>query len=235
MGHHFVLINNGLLAGVQVAVHETTPIGATVHGALYNPSTSNGVHPTLIEFTNDYVVTAEDLNGEGDANFITMLFPSPLELIGGQTYLLMAGTFEGDNGLTFAYSGSSEAQISIIHYPDLTNDFEFYVTRTPMVRMVIIDGVGIAEHSPAPVTMSGNMPNPFATTTTVDFSLRNAERVALYVHDITGKQVMMQDLGSRSAGENRYVLDASHLAPGAYTCSIQAGASRTSRSMVIAR
>lgn len=235
MGHHFALVNDGQLIGVQVAVHETTPVGTMVHGALYNPSDAVGEHPSLIEFTNDYEVTEADLNGPGDANFITMLFGSPQTLVAGQVYLLMAGTYDGEDGLTFAYSGSSEAQISIIHYPDLSEDFEFYVTRTPMVRMVLAGGVGLDEHAHNGVALTGNVPNPFSTTTTIDFELRNTENATLLIHDISGKEVMVQPLGQRTAGENRYVLDAAHLAPGIYTYTVQTPSARTSKRMVVAR
>lgn len=234
VGHHFALINAGALTGVQVAVHANTPVGSYVHGAIYEPSTTSGVHPALMEFTEDFMVTEADLNQTGDANFISMPFSPPIDLVAGQTYLIMAGTFDGPSGVQFAYSGSSEAQISIIHYPDLPSDFEFYMTRTPMVRIIIGSGVGIDENT-TEVANLGNRPNPFAGTTTITFDVTTPAPTSILVHDATGRMVHAEVLGQLPMGQQRYIFNAEGLAPGLYTYTVQTGTSRSTRSMMVAR
>ena len=234
VGHHFSLINDGLLTAVQVAVHANTPVGTSVHGVIYSPSTTSGEHPGLIEFTDEYTVTTADLNESGDANFITMAFETPIQLLAGQTYLIMAGTFEGDAGLEYAYSGSSEAQISIIHYPDLLTDFEFYLTRTPMVRILINGGVGITENV-TNISNLSNQPNPFTSSTTITFGVEMSAPVSILVHDATGRIIHTETLGKLPAGQHRYVFSAEGLAAGVYTYTIQAGANNATRRMLVSR
>ena len=235
VGHHFMMVQDNMLTGIQVAVDESTPVGATVHGALYNPDNSAGQHPSLMELTNDYEVTEADLNGPEDANFITMLFDNPIPVFANETYLVMAGTFDGSAGVRYAASGSSEAQISIIHYPDLPSDFEFYLTRTPMVRMLLTSTVGIEDAASTSSMMIGNQPNPFYDITTVHFDLPVQGPVMLMVFDVAGKVIRTQDLGTRPAGPDQFLFDGSGLAPGVYTCTLRAGSLHTSHRIMIAR
>jgi len=235
VGNHFVLLQDGTINAIQVALHENTPVGTSVYGAVYTPPTTATDPPALIDFTEDYVVTAADLNAVGGTTFITLPFANPVALIATQPYLVSAGTFDGSDDLHIATSGVSEAQISIIHYPNITppND-EFYITKTPMVRMVLGGGVGMQEVAGAGMS-AGNAPNPFAETTTISFELRNAENVTLTVADVTGKEVLVQDLGTRNSGQHRYQLDGRSLATGVYTYTLAAGGSRIANRMVIAR
>ncbi|MCB0770321.1 MAG: T9SS type A sorting domain-containing protein [Flavobacteriales bacterium] len=235
VGHHFMMVQDNMLTGIQVAIHESTPVGAAVHGALYNPDNSAGQHPSLMELTDDHFVTEADLNGAGDANFITMLFDNPIPVYANETYLVMAGTFDGSEGLRYAYSGSSEAQISIIHYPDLPEDFEFYLTRTPMVRMLLTSTVGTEDAHNTSGPSIGNRPNPFSSSTTIDYTLPAPGPVLFSVTDITGKTVRTVDLGTRPAGPDMFELDGSDLAPGIYTCTIRSGAQLTSHRITVVR
>jgi hypothetical protein len=235
VGHHFMMVQDNMLTGIQVAIHESTPVGAAVHGALYNPDNSAGQHPSLMELTDDHIVTEADLNGPGDANFITMLFDNPIPVYANETYLVMAGTFDGSEGVRYAYSGSSEAQISIIHYPDLPEDFEFYLTRTPMVRMLLTSTVGIESARTSSGMSIGNRPNPFSTSTTIDFTLPAPGPVTITVSDVAGKVVRTLGLGTRPAGPDQILFDGSGLAPGAYTCTLRSGSLSTGHRITLVR
>ncbi|MEZ4740341.1 MAG: hypothetical protein R2818_13525 [Flavobacteriales bacterium] len=70
------------------------------------PDNSVGQHPSLVELTNDYPSPRRTFNGPGDANFITMLFDNPIPVFANETYLVMAGTFDGGAGVRYAYSGT---------------------------------------------------------------------------------------------------------------------------------
>lgn len=235
VGNHYVMLQEATLNAVQVALHEDTPVGGTIYAAVYTPGATADDHPVLIDLTEDHTITAADLNPLGGTTFVTLNFASPLVLDAAQPYLVMGGSFEGTDQVHFATSGVSDAQVSIIHYPNLAADFEFFITKTPMVRLVLSSADGVNELANTNLTAASNMPNPFAETTTINFSLRQAETVSIVVTDVTGKQVLAENLGTRTAGEQRYQLDGRALAAGVYTYTITAGSERTSRRMVIAR
>lgn len=235
VGNHFVLLQDGTINAVQVALHANTPVGSSIYGAIYTPPTTTTDPPGLVDLTGDHVVTADDLNAIGGTNFVTIPFDNPVPLTATQPYLVVAGSSEGTADVHFATSGVSEAQVSIIYYPNITPpDDEFFITKTPMVRMVLGGGVGMAENG-SNIAVMATMPNPFSETTSITFNLLRAENVSLTVTDVTGKQVLVRDLGALPAGEHRHHLDGRALAPGAYTYTLLAGDARISQRMVIAR
>ncbi len=147
----------------------------------------------------------------------------------------MAGSFDGPDNIHFATSGVSAAQVSNIHYPNLATDFQFYITKTPMVRLVISENVGIEESVPANLSLASNMPNPFQNETVIPFTLRQAAPVTLEVTDLSGRIVFSENLGTRAAGTHRYTLNGSPFAAGSYQYTLVAGTERLSKRMVIAR
>ncbi|HMC96127.1 MAG TPA: T9SS type A sorting domain-containing protein, partial [Flavobacteriales bacterium] len=235
VGNHFVLLQDGTVSAIQVAVHADTPIGVSIYGAIYTPPTTTTDPPALVDLSEDHTVTAADLNTVGGTTFVTIPFPNPVPLTATQPYLVVAGSFDGPDNVHFATSGVSEAQVSIIHYPNIAppND-EFYITKTPMVRMVLGGGVGIQEMGGLSVS-AANAPNPFSETTTISFALRNTENVTLTVTDVTGKQVMARNLGRCSAGQQRYQLDGRSLAEGVYTYTISTSHAHLTNRMVVTR
>jgi hypothetical protein len=233
VGNHFVMLQDAVLTGVQVAIHSNTPPGAAIYGALYTPGASATVHPDLVDLTATYEVTADDLSDVGESNFITLNFTTPLELLAGETFLLMAGSFDGPDNVHFATSGTSEAQISIIHYPNLDTDFEFFFTKTPMVRMVLQGDVGMDEIAENGVALGQNMPNPANGTTAITYELENTADVSFQLRDVSGKLVMEQRVGQRAPGSHRFEIAADALQEGAYFYTLTAGDVRLTKRMTV--
>lgn len=235
VGNYFILEQAAFLTSVQVAIHENTPVGGAVYGAVYFPSASADAHPDLLELTNNVTITAADLNPIGGSTFMTLPFIPPVQLDAGQPYFVVAGSFDGPDDVHFATSGISAAQVSNIHYPSLSSEFQFFVTRTPMVRMVLSTNVSVNELNGGDLGLGTNMPNPFSDRTTIPFSLRTPAAVNLVVTDVTGKMVLQQDLGMRASGPQQVILEGEQLAAGVYTYTIAAGDVRLSARMVVAR
>ena len=95
---------------------------------------------------------------------------------------------------------------------------------------IVTDGFALAQ----------NYPNPFNPETTVEFGLRDAQRVSLAVYDITGRQVATLVDGRREAG--RYAVrwtgrdDAGRqVASGVYLYRLTAGEQTVTRKMILLR
>lgn len=78
-------------------------------------------------------------------------------------------------------------------------------------------------------------PNPFLTSTTIPFALREASVVSLTVYDMNGKVVQERDLGLRVAGNHEVALEANSLAAGVYIYELTTPAGRQSRSFHIVK
>lgn len=235
VGNYFVLTQAAFLTAIQVAIHEDTPVGGSIYGAVYLPAASNTEHPDLLELTDAYTITAGDLNPIGGANFITLPFSTPVQLDANQAYFVVGGSFDGPDNIHFATSGISAEQVSNIHYPGLSVDFQFFITKTPMVRMVISDQVGVEELVGNGLSLGANQPNPFSDRTAIPFTLDAPATTSLMITDITGKVVLTKDLGTRAAGQHLIHFDGDLLPPGVYTYTLNTGTERLTRRMVVAR
>lgn len=235
VGSYFVPEQTAWLTAVQVAVHENTPPGAFIYGAAYFPSASNTEHPDLIDLSTTVAVTSADLNPIGGSTFITIPFSNPIRLDAGQPYLIVAGSFDGPDNVHFATSGISAPQVSNIHYPSLGTDFQFFITRTPMVRAVLSPNVSVGEQDMAGARGLKVQPNPFAEHTRLSFSLQQATHVEVEVFDATGRSVMQLDLGTLGEGPHEHVLNGAVLQPGAYLCTVRGEGLQGVQRIVVAR
>ncbi len=79
-----------------------------------------------------------------------------------------------------------------------------------------------------------NYPNPFTTSTMIQYRLEETSQASLEVRDLTGKLVFNKDLGMVvGATANRYELQRGSLAPGLYTYSIVTSANTITRKLIV--
>jgi hypothetical protein len=97
--------------------------------------------------------------------------------------------------------------------------------------------VGVPE-STGPVTGGGflrNIPNPFAASTAIAFTLARAENVSLGVYDAAGRQVAsLLRNAPLDPGTHRVEFVARGLPNGLYFCRLKAGERIESRKLVLA-
>jgi hypothetical protein len=96
--------------------------------------------------------------------------------------------------------------------------------------------VGIDDYEvplPGHLALLQNYPNPFNASTTIGFSLPEAQFVTVTVYDLLGREIQTLLNGHRQAGVHRITFHASRLASGTYFYHLQAGESVKTRRMVI--
>jgi hypothetical protein len=80
-----------------------------------------------------------------------------------------------------------------------------------------------------------NSPNPFSTTTRVDFILRESSEVTLKVFNVLGEEVATLYSGHLSPDRHSFELDASLLASGVYMYRLEAQGLVQTRKMLLLR
>ncbi|MCZ7557942.1 MAG: T9SS type A sorting domain-containing protein [Bacteroidia bacterium] len=90
----------------------------------------------------------------------------------------------------------------------------------------------IAEHEYA---IDDIYPNPFNPTTSISFSMKDAGRVRLSVHDSRGVELLVLLDEQRTAGRHAVTFDAAHLSSGVYHCRMVAGGVTMSRTMTVVK
>ena len=88
-----------------------------------------------------------------------------------------------------------------------------------------------------PVALGGNFPNPFAQTTTIPFSLVEAQHVRVTVHDVLGREAAVLTDQVWAAGAHELDFDGTDLPAGAYFYRLEADGLGTvlARSFTIVR
>lgn len=82
--------------------------------------------------------------------------------------------------------------------------------------------IDVAE-MPESVSLHDSYPNPFTQTTTLSFSLNEAQDAKLTVFGLTGQVVGVLTQGTHEAGTHRYLFDGTNLASGVYFYRLETG------------
>jgi len=78
------------------------------------------------------------------------------------------------------------------------------------------DVTGIKETVRVPFGMDQNQPNPFSTSTQINYVIQEPQDLQLNIFNIEGKIVQSHQLGRKSQGTNSFMVDASALSAGTY-------------------
>lgn len=86
---------------------------------------------------------------------------------------------------------------------------------------------------PTEYSLSQNYPNPFNPTTSIEFSVPEAENVRIKIYDMLGKEVTKLLDEKKSPGKYRVTFDASSLASGTYIYRIETPSFVESKKMIL--
>ncbi|MEP7234906.1 MAG: T9SS type A sorting domain-containing protein, partial [Ignavibacteriota bacterium] len=105
---------------------------------------------------------------------------------------------------------------------------------------VALNGEGIVNSVASTISNGGfslgsNYPNPFVRATTFEYTLPKESVVRITLSDMTGKLVRELASGRISEGSHTLTFDASGLASGTYIYTLESGAIRLSKSMVLSK
>ena len=78
-------------------------------------------------------------------------------------------------------------------------------------------------------------PNPFNSTTQIEFTLPTTQRVSLRLYDVLGREVAVMLNEIQTAGKHEMMFDASGLPSGVYLCRLEAGGMAQTRKVVLVK
>jgi hypothetical protein len=148
----------------------------------------------------------------------------------------------GDTVWTSAYGGSrsewSSAVLAIEHNgyvlagraqrDDVASDLQFQI-----VRLGTIQAATAPRIRQFTISLEQNHPNPFNSTTQIEFTLPSTQRVSLKLYDVLGREVAVMVNQVETAGRHHMTFDASGLPSGVYLCRLEAGEMAQTRKMVL--
>lgn len=175
---------------------------------------------------------------DGDVIWYSFRLEDPVTVTGGDGYFAAVESF-GGSGVQFGRSRLVPDQTAFVYGDFGTDGFEWYFTSSvPMVRFNLDPSMestpnNVVENEANSFRLFQNAPNPAMGTTRMRFELNNAANVTLEVFDLSGKQVLSEELGRRPAGEHQFDLNISDLAAGMYQYTLTVGAERATRKMIV--
>lgn len=130
-----------------------------------------------------------------------------------------------DDKLHFIYQVDPEPGMSLRGDLDATlvDTYQNYLTFPTFVSVKPVDAV-------KDVVVSPNPANDFAN---VQILLNSAQKVVLNVYDVMGKLVMNTNFGEQTTGYHTYKVNTSSLPAGIYVFTIQAGASQSTKKVIV--
>lgn len=238
-GNLYWIENTATAHGVQIALARAagatpgTQVGAAFDGVIYRFDTDP---PQIVGETDIVAVqnTAE-LTPTGQAIFYDLDLLAPIQLEAGIEYAVCVRTYGGDLRTRVATSGFSLPVSSIVYHPNVTT--WFYLNFIPMVRLRMApSGVSVEEMDMTPgFGLGQNMPNPTNDVTSIPYLLERSGTVSFQMHDLSGKLVMENFIGTQGAGDYRMDIDTGALPQGMYTYTLTVDGARSTKRMAVVR
>ncbi|MDB4082713.1 Omp28-related outer membrane protein [Vicingaceae bacterium] len=170
-----------------------------------------GLGDPIVGYVHEHVHRQTLPSTYGDATVI----PSPIAL-----YTDYQRNF--NVSLDNSYNEGQVYLVAVIAYrgPGLE---EYEVLNAKEVKLNQLLGVGISKNEAKGNTTFEVYPNPSKDITNISIDLEDRENVSVMVRDITGKEVMSQDLGLIAQGNQRIALNVSMLSNGIYFTTLRIG------------
>ena len=223
VGNLFDIYTDQTLKGISVRLAggtNGTTVGTEIFAKIYSID-DNGEF-AFLEETAPINVASNNLN-----TVLNMVLLNPANLVAGETYLAVVGSFDG--GLRVSNAGSSEEQTSF--FKDLTDDTWYFTTSTPVVRLNFDPILSVNENT-TQVADAVIYPNPTSSTSTVEFSLVSASEAVVSVTDLSGKIVSERNLGQLNAGVNATEINTTSFNAGIYYVTVSSNGSSVTKKLI---
>ncbi|MBU0519163.1 T9SS type A sorting domain-containing protein [bacterium] len=161
-----------------------------------------------------------------------MFFPVPAAYAGGNYAMLgRLGSYPGDVWVEDSFAWSKDGATSGEFVPFVPQAFY----PNPFDRITTGGEGELTQALPEEYSLGQNYPNPFNPSTTINFSLPEAQHVKLTVFNVNGQVVASLVDGMRDAAQYEVTWDASDVASGLYFYQLEAGDFSSVKKMVLVK
>ncbi len=121
------------------------------------------------------------------------------------------------------------------HFADLIIESNDETPPEILLRGEYVLNVNEEDYSPIEFGLGNPYPNPFNSTSKINFALEAAGNATLVLYDLSGREVMQISNGSFTAGNHSVMLQADALSAGMYILRLEAGVQTDSRKIVLVK
>jgi hypothetical protein len=225
LGVFYDMFANGTIYAVKAFVDQNTEVGAELYATLYN-----GADLSFLATSSVIKITTAQLG-----TYVNIPLLTPYAATAGTSVFAAVGASNSDaadKALFIGTSGVSVEGESLYTNPSATN-WTIY-SETPMIKLDFSQAAGVVTENQAFV-LGQNMPNPFANTSVINYTLTSTEDITFEIVDMTGKVVKVIREGVRTAGSYAITINSNELSEGVYFYSMTNGTSKVTKSMVVTK
>jgi len=172
--------------------------------------------------TIEHTITIGDNGG-----LITIPFEDPVELLAGQTILLLAGHYGGITEARFRTSQRVEFGTVLGYIDGATETFSLGSPSAIMIRARFgtepIDDTGMEELNAAGLSVGQNYPNPFSNESIIPFETTQQSNFTIEITDLYGKLIKTFVINDLTPGSHQLLLNGEDFAQGVYFYTFYSG------------
>lgn len=184
---------------------------------------------TFLDQTGNHEITSGENGGT-----ITIFFEDAIEVLEGQSVLVLAGHYGGDD-VQFSTAQAVKDTTIFGYTSGATTPFFFNGATAVDLTIHMRSYVSLDEEVANNFAISQNMPNPFGDNSVINYELNEAAAVSVDFVDVSGKIVKSINNGTQDAGTYTLAVDANDFAEGVYFYTFTVGAEKVTKRMVITK
>lgn len=182
------------------------------------------------------ITEAEIWNADnGDPVWVSFELPSPILIDANTVYQAEYRVPAAGGDIVFSTLALKNETYAGVLYQIATGTWSYLGTNSVAIRFrtnQVLSVEKISEENGMQLVQ--NYPNPFTTSTKIQYRIEETSQASLEVRDLTGKLVFNKDLGMVvGATANTYELQRGNLAPGLYTYSIVTSSNTITRKLTV--
>ncbi len=248
MGPEIVAYANQTVYAVRVALHPNTDAGAVIYpyivemdpmAADFQSLFVNVLYDGTQVAGGEYTVQASDIASSTTMKYVDLILQTPITLTAGSAYVIGVGSLGGDDVVLMAGAPYAPSATNFVYDAVGANNGSiqwFWLSSTTKVYANFDPNVGVKELAENNTMSLQNFPNPAENVTTISYALnQSADQVNVQIVDVTGKVVMNINQGARNAGTYNFDLNVADFANGTYFYTLQAGAEKVTKRLVVAK
>ncbi|MCF7802950.1 MAG: T9SS type A sorting domain-containing protein [Candidatus Marinimicrobia bacterium] len=152
--------------------------------------------------------------------------------------LLLAQSLDVNGTVTTPADAARNALVTFIDLSDTTIQHSATTDRSGQYSLQIPTSIDREDTQPTSFELAQNYPNPFTSTTSIPYQLKNSAEVRLTIYDLLGREVRSISLGERSRGAYSVMWDGLNkfgrsVPAGVYFYRLQAGHETQVKKMVM--
>jgi hypothetical protein len=230
IGNAMDIFADGVIGAIDIKITDDADnAGQLIYGQIVKFDVGSDLW-VYADQTGDYEIQNSDLDG-----FVRVVFANPVQVFTGDLIIVMAGHYGGGTEVRFGYAQTTEEQTVLGYTAGATDPFSLTSPGAMMVRADMRNFTGINPETVTNFNIGQNVPNPFESTSIINYTLEEAANVSVEFVDAAGKVVKQINQGAQTSGAYSINLNSNDFAEGVYFYTFTVGEKQITKRMVVTK